>query len=316
MEVFEEYRKLYEKHIVKNAKLHIIKYDSLIHKYEYKPYSHTVIQDSMDKLSKLVIDNMVFYAFSEEEVVEQNKKFGLLDDLTVAAKYAYQQRLPHRKNANTDGTVGEVLLDILIQVFEPISQKLIARAKYRQQSDNNEIKGYDALYFTKNSNETSLWLGQVKTGGCKYCKSSIIDDLNNKYVLDYFCKSLFYIADKVDDSSDLSIILNGINKICFESIKNGWNDSKKMKFLINFLKDNKVIIKIPCLLAYTEDIYKDNSTLNINVLNSVNKMIKEFEKTDFQIVKGLEYQIMFCVFPLEDVKELRRKIVEFKKAGA
>ncbi len=158
MSIIEEYRKLYEKHIVQNAKIHIVRYNPSKHKYLYKPYSHIVAEDAIDKLSKLIIDNMVFYAFSEEEIVEQNNRFGLLDDLEAAAKYAYEQRLPKRKKADTDGTAGEVLLDILIQVFEPISQKLIARAKYKQQGDNNEIKGYDVLYFTKSNSEISLWL--------------------------------------------------------------------------------------------------------------------------------------------------------------
>ena len=177
MEVFEEYRILYDTHIVQKAKLLIVKYNEQKHKYEYRPYSHTTKYDALDNLSDLIIDNMIFYAFSEDEIVNLHKLNGILDNLKIAAKYAYLQRLPKRKNANTDGTPGEVLLDILIQVFEPLSQKLIARAKYQQLGDNNEIKGYDSLYFTKDDSNISLWLGQVKTGTFKYCKASIISDV-------------------------------------------------------------------------------------------------------------------------------------------
>lgn len=315
MSIIEEYRNLYEKCIAEKAKLHIVRYDAQKHKYEYKPYSHNATPNALDKLSELLIDNLVFYAFSEEEIVEQNNKFGLLDDLAVAARYAYEQRLPKRKNADTDGTAGEVLLDILIQAFEPINQKLIARAKYKQQGDNNEIKGYDALYFTKNSNEISLWLGQVKTGACSYCKSSIIDDLNNKYLLDYFCKSVFYIADKNDKSSDLSDILFEINKICFDAVKFKWSDDIKKQALLKLLMSKNIKIKIPCLLAYTENIYRDNTDLSKKVDDCVKSMIGEFDKKDFQIANGLSYELMFCIFPLSDVRELRKKIVKFKKVG-
>jgi hypothetical protein len=315
MGIFEEYRELYEKHIVDKAKLLIVKYNPVKHQYEYKPYSHTVSSDAIDKLSELIIDNMVFYAFSEGEIVEQNNKFGLLDNLTIAARYAYEQRLPKRKNPNTDGTTGEVLLDILIQVFEPISQKLIARAKYKQQGDNNEIKGYDALYFVKNTEEISLWLGQVKTGACSYCKSSIVDDLNEKYVLDYFCNSVFYIADKADKSSDLLEILCEINKICFKSAQFNWDAATKKTALIDLLKNRNVKLKIPCLLAYTKDIYSDDRELGIKIKDSVQEMVDAFDQTDFNIINELEYELMFCVFPLSDVKALREKIVEFKKAG-
>lgn len=313
MDVFDEYRTLYEKYIVQNAKMLIVRYNSEKHKYEYKPYSHTVAPDAIDKLSKLIIDNIVFYAFSEDEIVDQNNRFGLLDDLTVAAKYAYEQRLPKRKISNKDGTTGEVLLDILLQVFEPISQKLIARAKYKQQGDNNEIKGYDALYFTKDDDEVSLWLGQVKTGDYSYCKSSIVDDLNEKYLMDYFCKSIYYIADKADKSNSLIDLLNEINKICFEGNRLKWNDDRKKLELIKLLRNWKVKIKIPCLLAFTENIYTDKGNLNEKINDCVQKMVDSFDNMNFLIADGLEYELLFCIFPISNVKELRSNIVEFKK---
>lgn len=315
MGLFEEYRALYEKYIVDKTKVVILRYDPIKYRYEYKPYSHTVSDDAIDKLAELIINNMVFYAFSEDEIVEQSKKFGLLDDLLAAARYAYEQRLPKRENADTDGTVGEVLLDILIQVFEPVSQKLIARAKYKQQGDNSEIKGYDALYFTKSDEEISLWLGQVKTGTCSYCKSGIVDDLNNKYVLNYFCDAVFYIADKAEKANKLRELLDEANKICFESKRLNYDDQTKKGSLIQLLKNRNIKLKIPCLLAYTENIYADSRNLNCKIDECVKSMVDLFDKTDFDIIKDLEYEIFFLIFPVSDVKELREKIVKFKKQG-
>lgn len=60
MGVFEEYRALYEKYIVDKAKVVILRYDPVKHRYEYKPYSHTVSYDAIDKLAELIINNMVF----------------------------------------------------------------------------------------------------------------------------------------------------------------------------------------------------------------------------------------------------------------
>lgn len=313
MGVYEEYRKLYELHIVDNAKLHIVKYDSQINNYEYKPYSHFLDKDALDNISKLVINNFVFYAFSEDEIVSQHEMFGILDDLTAAARYAYESRLPKRLNANKDGTVGEVLLDILIQVFEPTSQKLIARAKYKQQGDNNEIKGYDALYFTTTDDEISLWLGQVKTGAQKYCKTSIVDDLNNKYLLKYFGESVFYIADKADKGHVLNEVLTDINRICFDSIKNHWDDEEKVNKLISYLKDHNIKVKIPCLLAYTENKYSDCSELDEMVDTCVKIMVDEFDKSEFEISQELDYELHFCIFPISDVSKIRENIIDFKK---
>ena len=50
-----------------------------------------------------------------------------------------------------------------------------------RQADNNEIKGYDLSYFTKDSAGISLWLGQAKLGKKAYCKNGINEDLIEKY---------------------------------------------------------------------------------------------------------------------------------------
>lgn len=315
VKVVDEYRELYREHIVNKAKVIIMKYDPIKHTYVYKPYSHRVSNNSIYDLAELIIYNMVFYAFSEEEIVEHNKKLGLLDDLFNAARYAYEQRLPKRMNPDSDGTVGEVILDILIQVFEPVSQKLIARAKFKQQGDNTEIKGYDTLYFTKNNEEISLWLGQAKTGSFNYCKSDIIKDLNNKYTLKYFCDSMFFVADKAEKSNELRDILDSVNKICFDSVRLNYSDQTKMECLIELIKQKKIKLKIPCLMVYTEKKYNDKVNFEINLKSSVDEIIKTFDENHFNIIKDLEHEIIFLIFPVSDIKELRKKIINFKKEG-
>ena len=313
MDVLAEYKALYQKYIIDRAKVIIIKYNVTKKNYEYQPYSHELSSSALDKLVDLVIDNMVFYAFTENEIINRMKKFGLLDDLKVAARYAYKSRLPHRKDPNKDGTAGEVLLDMLIQVFEPSSKKLIARGMYRQQGDNNEIKGYDALYFTQQKKEISLWLGQVKTGSRDYCKSSIITDLNEKYILDYFCQSLYYIADKVDNSHDLSNLLNDINLICFNSIEKHWTEELKKEKIINLLIEKEIKIKIPCLLSYTDKCYEDPVKFRANLESSMNKMIEVLDNKKFAIDKELDHEVLFYFFPVKDISELRNKLTTFKE---
>lgn len=313
MSTYDEYRALYEKNIVKNARILILTYNAKKQIYEYKPYSHQLGEDAIDKLSELIIDNLVFYAFSEDEVVNQNKMFGLLDNLKNAARYACKERLPKRINANTDGTFGEVLLDVLIQVFEKNSQKLIARAKYKQLGDNSEIKGYDALYFTKFNDEITLWLGQVKTGSFDYCKREIVTDLNEKYIDDYFCNSLYYIADKCEQSGDLIYILNEINKICYLNACNKYSDIEKNNKIFELLAKNKVRVKIPCLLVYQEDIYTCKTDLSICIDNSIKRLMKILDKEQFNINLKLTYEIVFIAFPVKDIKRLRENLTKFKK---
>lgn len=314
MAFMNEYRELYEKMIVKKAKTVILRFNPVNRKYVYKPYSHEISDDALDKLTELIIENFVFYSFYEDEVVVQNKQFGLLDDLLAAAKYAYKQRLPKRNNASSDGTVGEILLDILIQVFEPVSKKLIARPKYKQQGDNSEIKGYDALYFTKNDTEISLWLGQAKTGIWSYCKSGIIKDLNSKYVIDYLADSVFYIADKAERESELQELLNEINRMCFENYRLNHDSETKMLLLIELLKNRKVKIKIPCLLVHTaDDIYVGSIDLDQKMDEYTHAILESFDHIDFSIINDLDYEIFFLLFPVSDINKLRENVVDFKK---
>ena len=70
---------------------------------------------------------MIFYAFSENEILRLNDDIDLLEDLRAAAKYAYIERLPKREKAKSDGTMSEVLLDIIIQLASQNTKKLIAR---------------------------------------------------------------------------------------------------------------------------------------------------------------------------------------------
>ena len=100
---------------------------------------------------------------------------------------------------------------------------MIARAKFTDMHNKQEIKGYDALYFTKNSDGICLWLGQAKAGKKKYCTNSIADDLKNKY------KTVALITKTQEDSNILcdKLEINLINL----------NYDSNINILPSYLKD-------------------------------------------------------------------------------
>lgn len=307
----DEYCRIYNELIKDQCSNIVIDYDLQNKRYIYHPFSHMKSDTALNDLYNLLVDNIVFYAYSEEEIVSKNK-IGLLDDLRVAAKYAFSERLPQRINPNSDGTLGEVLLDLLIQVFEPMSQKLIARAKFTEvEKRKYEITGYDALYFSMKDQQVTLWLGQAKAGTEQYCKSGIKEDLNTKFYHEYFANAAFYVADR-SDSPELTNLLSAINKVCFEAQKNHWDMNIKIKELYKVLKNNNVKIKIPCLLAYTSDIYK-NAELEKQINFMVTKMQKYFDETDFKINLDLPCEIRFYIFPIKDVSYVRKMFINLKK---
>ena len=156
------YKEIYNKLIGEKFNTVVIRYSPEKGKYEYRGFSHHAEKNALDNIANLIIDDMIFYAFSENEILRLNDDIDLLEDLRAAAKYAYIERLPKREKAKSDGTMGEVLLDIIIQLASQNTKKLIARAKHTEIKNKKEITGYDALYFTKDAEGISLWLGQAK----------------------------------------------------------------------------------------------------------------------------------------------------------
>ena len=192
------------------------------------------------------------------------------------------------------------------------TKKLVARAKHTEINGKKEITGYDALYFTIEGSEICLWLGQAKAGQKNYCKTSIVEDLQEKYKKDYFADTAFYIADR-NEAKELENLLEEINKICYLTQVKKWNSNQKFDKLVDVLKNNRVKLKIPCLISYTKDIYIDKNRLKQFINAEINDIISEFDTKVFPIDVGLDYEIVFYILPVKDVDYIRNKIVELKR---
>lgn len=159
MSIIERYHEIFDKEILQKSRGVIFSFSPLQDQFIYQPYSHNISADSVEKLGELMRHNLFFYSYGEEEVVQHYEK-DHFSSLEQAAKYAYINRLPKRVDI-TDGLPSEVLLDLLVQLYNPQACKLAVRTILRQ-NDNNEIKGYDLTYFSKDETGVSLWLGQAK----------------------------------------------------------------------------------------------------------------------------------------------------------
>lgn len=307
-----EYKKLYDSLIVDKMNSVIIRYSPERHNFVYQGYHHKAETNALKDVTNLVIDDIVFYAFSEKEIVARHNEIGLLDDLRSAAKYAYANRLPQRENADSDGLLGEVLLDLFIQTYSSEAKKLVVRAKHTEIGSKKEITGYDALYFIKDSQEVFLWLGQAKAGTKSYCKTDIGKDLLSKYKKEYFAKTAFYLADR-KDTEELDELLKCVNKVCLDSIIHKWTDDEKIKELFKVLRENNVKIKIPCLVTYTKDMYKDKGLLKQKLEQEISEFINHFDLKKFNIEIDLEWEVLFWIFPIEDVNFVRNELVKLKK---
>ncbi len=246
MSICEEYNSIFKKEIIQKSKGIIFSFSPITDTYTYRSYSHGVSDTAVEDLGELMRHNLFFYAFGEEEVVAYYKK-DRFSSMQQAARYLYQQRLPKRADIN-DGLPSEVLFDLLVQIYNPNAYKLAVRTLFRQ-NDNNEIKGYDLTYFTKDEAGISLWLGQAKLGEKSYCKSSIHEDLLEKFKKEYLAKQLFFVCDKrIEITDDSKSILETIEEI--NILMMGANESSRADKLFDYFREHYIKIKIPCLLAY------------------------------------------------------------------
>lgn len=303
MSSYQEYSDIFDKEVIQKSKGIIFSFSPLDDKYAYKPYSHGISGDAVEKLGELMRHNLFFYTFGEDEVVDYYNH-GKLLSIEQAAKYAYKSRLPHR-SANQDGLPGEVLLDLLVQLYNPTAYKLAVRTIFRQ-DDNYEIKGYDLTYFSKDKSGISLWLGQAKLGEKAYCKNGINTDLLEKYVSEYLAKQLYFVSNKrVQITDDAKTILEAIELLNIRTIYD--DDDIRAKELVKLLNDQEIKIKIPCLLAYEKDsVYEDSSKLYDRITEEV-KGLRDFFNNQTYTFTGFFPEIVFYVFPIQSVKRLRDK---------
>ncbi|OUP23425.1 Hachiman antiphage defense system protein HamA [Gemmiger sp. An194] len=303
MSLENQYRELFDKEIVQKSKGIIFSFCPIKNKYQFNPYAHAVSESAVEDLATLMRHNLLFYAFGEEEVVRLYQE-DLFESLENAAKYAYKQRLPKRADI-TDGLPSEALLDLLIQIYNPNAYKLAVRTILRQ-DDNNEIKGYDLSYFTKDQTGVSLWLGQAKLGGKDYCKSSISKDLLSKYTKEYLAKQIYFICDKrieiTDDAKEILAAINRINAIMIDK-----DDSRRIDALIEHFQKSNIKIRIPCLLAYGENsVYFDAKDIFDKIQIEVESIRQYYAKQAYSF-EQIAPEIIFYIFPIESVERLRDK---------
>ena len=297
MSIEQRYKEIFDKEILQKSRGIIFSFSPLQDQYIYQPYSHGILVDSVEKLGELMRQNLFFYSYGEEEIVQYYEK-DYFSSMEQAARFAYRQRLPKRADI-TDGLPSEVLLDLLVQLYNPQAYKLAVRTIFRQ-NDNNEIKGYDLTYLSKEESGVSLWLGQAKLGGKDYCKSDINKDLLQKFTAEYLSKQFFFVCDKrVSITNDAKAILKVIEEINIRSMED--NDVLRGQKLLDYFKSEGIRIKIPCLLAYGADtVYKDASAI-YRMIEEETISIRDYYNAHTYVFRGFSPEIVFYILTMLNI---------------
>ena len=274
MSIIERYHKIFDKEILQKSRGVIFSFSPLQDQFIYQPNSHNISADSVEKLGELMRHNLFFYSYGEEEVVQHYEK-DHFSSLEQAAKYAYINRLPKRADI-TDGLPSEVLLDLLVQLYNPQACKLAVRTILRQ----------------------------------AYCKTDINKDLLEKFTAEYLSKQIFFVCEKrVSLTDDTKAILEAIEEINIRSMED--DATLRGKKLLDYFKSEGIRIKIPCLLAYGEEtVYKDARAL-CQMIDRETDSIRDYFNAHTYAFQGFSPEIVFYVFPIESIERLRDKEAGF-----
>ena len=296
----------------------IIKYEPYKYVFTTHPYSHILDVNFEARFTDTVFDSIIFYAYEKDEIEKEYQK-GHLDDLRKASRVAYENRVP-KTEKETDGLLGELTLDCFIKLFFPDIEMLYSRAKYLERRPHkeetverkgHEIRGYDGMVFSIENGQKYFWVGQVKTGDWNYCLDGIKNDINKSIIKYYFADAITILCDIMravnSTSVELSKIIDDINDIIFDCNSNRAEQTEK---ILQYFKQEQIVIRIPCLVMPNESDYADSSRLIDNIKTKIKNAFK-----DFVLVNNnkLDIEVLLLVFPLRNLDKVRELFLEERK---
>ena len=296
----------------------IIKYEPYKDVFTTHPYSHSLDVDFEERFTDAVFDSILFYAYEKDEIEKEYQKCHL-DDLRKASRVAYENRVP-KTEKETDGLLGELTLDCFIKLFFPDIEMLYSRAKYLERRPHkeetverkgHEIRGYDGMVFSIENGQKYFWVGQVKTGDWNYCLDGIKNDINKSIIKYYFADAITILCDIMrainSTSVELSKIIDDINDIIFDCNSNRAEQTER---ILQYFKQEQIVIRIPCLVMPNESDYADSGRLIDNIKAKTKNAFKDFELVNND---NLDIEVLLLVFPLRNLNKVRELFLEVRK---
>lgn len=296
----------------------IIKYEPYKDVFTTYPYSHILDADFEESFTDTIFDSIIFYAYEKDEIEKEYQK-GHLNDLRKASRVAYENRVP-KTEKETDGLLGELTLDCFIKLFFPDIEMLYSRAKYLERRPHkeetverkgHEIRGYDDMVFSIENGQKYFWVGQVKTGDWNYCLDGIKIDINKSIIKYYFADAITMLCDIMravnSTSVELSKIIDDINDIIFDCNSNRAEQTERM---LQYFKQEQIVIRIPCLVMPNESDYADSGRLIDNIKAKTKNAFKDFELVNND---NLDIEVLLLVFPLRNLNKVRKLFLEMRK---
>lgn len=282
------------------------------------PYHHSTEPAFESEFVDLIFDSIVFYAYEKDEIEKEYNR-GRFSDLRVAARNAYERRVP-KTERDTDGLLGELALDSFVKCFFNHIQMLYSRVKYlerypKQEIDTkrsgHEIKGYDSMLFSIENDQKYMWVGQVKTGAWDYCLKGIKEDIAKSILRNYFSSAMVIMADIMratsSASDELEKIIDDLNDFCLEYPKDMAALYAKVH---DYFVTEDITIRVPCMIIADEAQYSNEAVL-LDVIKA--KCHEAFDGYSYDC-DGLNVEVILLVFPVRNLEAIRNEFLNLRKS--
>lgn len=282
------------------------------------PYHHSTEPSFESEFVDLIFDSIVFYAYEKDEIEKEYNR-GRFSNLRVAARNAYERRVP-KTERETDGLLGELTLDSFVKCFFSHIQMLYSRVKYlerypKQELDakrtGHEIKGHDSMLFSVENNQKYMWVGQVKTGTWDYCLKGIKEDIAKSILRNYFSSAMIIMTDIMratsSASDELQKIIDDLNDFCLEYPKDMATLYAKVH---DYFVNEGITIRVPCMIIADEAQYSNEAVL-LDVIKS--KCHEAFNGFSYDC-DGLNVEVLLLVFPVRNLKAIRKEFLNLRKS--
>ncbi|WP_413725616.1 DUF1837 domain-containing protein [Sodalis sp. RH16] len=243
-----------------------------------------------DDLVGLIRDVVPYFSLTESELKEL--------EISEINKRSFTRISDARRQAK--GDYGELLLYLILSIFYDVP-KFVTKARLRS-TTREQIKGFDCAHFSIEGQKVTLWLGEAKFHqSISGAISSALNSLTE------------HITDKKRISSELKL-LGGEIEI------NKSLDPDSYYLLKSYVDGGKsldsVDIAVPVLLTYDSAYISECSgdrSIKINEEPFLAKISQELQAHFNNIYtkpwpKENNIRIVFFLFPLENVSDLKAKI--------
>lgn len=282
------------------------------------PYHHSTDPSFESEFVDLMFDSIVFYAYEKDEIEKEYNR-GRFSDLRIAARNAYERRVPKTERV-TDGLLGELALDSFVKCFFNHIQILYSRVKYlerypKQEIDTkrsgHEVKGHDSMLFSVENGQKYMWVGQVKTGTWDYCLKGIKEDITKSILRNYFSSAMVIMADIMratsNASDELEKIIDDLNDLCLEYPKDQGALYTKVH---DYFVSEGITIRVPCMIIADEAQYSNEAVL-LDVIKA--KCHEAFNGYSYDC-DGLNVEVLLLVFPVRNLEAIRKEFLNLRKS--